>query len=481
MSYIWGYEWAYPYIDKSTISSIFEIGSRDCLDANHLSNYFNCIVTSFECNPDCILECLKNKHKDNVILETSAVSDKDGIVEFHPFIRDKYDNIGASSLFEIDFVTNRSVHDRDYGKKDIQSKIQVESIRLDTYLKDKKCPDLICMDVQEAELLVLKGLGDKIKDVKYIITEASLLPTYSGGCTFFEIDEYLKKNGFEFVRTNEGTSFPVKTNIFSYLDVLYKKKQPVFDIVIPVGPSDSHMIKHHIQSIQKNVLGYRNIYIVTPVKDIDIEGAIVIEDYFSIDEIAKYHGYHERNGWYLQQLLKLYAWKYIPDLLDTYLVIDSDTFFVKPTVFLENEHCLYAYGTEYHIPYFDHMKRLHPSFERTIPCSGICHHMMFQTKYVKELLKRVEEFHGNGLEFWQLFLTQVDQKEMPYSGASEYELYFHYMFRTHPEHVKIRYLHWVNSPSHVDPAYDFISWHWYSRDANYKTLLTFLNGCEASK
>lgn len=255
----------------------------------------------------------------------------------------------------------------------------------------------------------------------------------------------------------------------------------LFDVVIPAGPNDISMIHHNVSCVQKNVIGYRNIYIVTPVKDLKVNGATVIQDYFSIDDIAKYHGKSDRNGWYLQQLLKLYAWKYIPDLLERYLVIDSDTFFIKPTTFVTEEAALYAYGTEYHIPYFQHMKRLHPSFERTVTCSGICHHMLFQTKYLKELIKLVEDYHKNTSEFWQIFLIQVDPTQIPYSGASEYELYFHYVYHAHPEEALLRTLNWANSPSYIDPTYDFISWHWYSRDSNYRTFLTFLSECEASK
>ena len=68
--------------------------------------------------------------------------------------------------------------------------------------------------------------------------------------------------------------------------------------------------------------------------EIVIDGCITIFEKifpFSLDTVAKIHGKRDRNGWYLQQLLKLYAGKIIPNILDKYLVIDSDTFFLKPT------------------------------------------------------------------------------------------------------------------------------------------------------
>ena len=50
---------------------------------------------------------------------------------------------------------------------------------------------------------------------------------------------------------------------------------------------------------------------------------------FSLDTVASIHGKSSRNGWYLQQLLKLYIWQVVPELMERYLVLDSDTFFLR--------------------------------------------------------------------------------------------------------------------------------------------------------
>ena len=116
-----------------------------------------------------------------------------------------------------------------------------------------------------------------------------------------------------------------------------------FDIVIPVGPNDKSVIEEQIKYTKKNIIGYRNIYLICYDPSITIDGCITINENifpFNIETVAKYHGKLERNGWYLQQLLKLYAGKIIPNILDKYLVIDSDTFFLKPTTFVENNKCL---------------------------------------------------------------------------------------------------------------------------------------------
>ena len=233
-----------------------------------------------------------------------------------------------------------------------------------------------------------------------------------------------------------------------------------FDIVIPVGPNDYQVIAKQIEYTKKNIIGYRNIYIVSPI-DHHIPGCIFVNDNifpFNIKTVHDILGESSRNTWYLQQLIKLYAGLVIPNIIETYLVIDSDTFFLKPTTFIENDKCLYNIGTEYHMPYFDHMKTLHPDLVRWNPnVSGICHHMMFEVKYIRELFGLV------GGQFFHKFLENVVDKLG--SGASEYEIYFNFMMKFHQSDVRIRRLNWCNTGQFDGhDNMDYISCHWYIRN-----------------
>ena len=239
-----------------------------------------------------------------------------------------------------------------------------------------------------------------------------------------------------------------------------------FDIVIPVGHNDKDIIKEQIEYTKKNVIGYRNIYLISYDAYLSIDGCITINENifpFNIDTVIRYHGKLIRNGWYLQQLLKLYAGNVIPNILDKYLVIDSDTFFLKPTTFIEDDKCLYNFGTEYHMPYFIHMAKLDEGFVKIDKnMSGICHHMMFETKYVNEIISKVNKSHYDF--FYNVFLDQVTDKS--FSGASEYEIYFNYMLKNYPTEIKIRKLDWKNSNNIQDiddKEYDYVSYHWYHR------------------
>lgn len=245
----------------------------------------------------------------------------------------------------------------------------------------------------------------------------------------------------------------------------------LFDIVIAVGPNDSEVICNQIRYTQKNIIGYRNIYLVASDAKLNIENCITIDEKiypFQISDVVKKGG----SGWYLQQLLKLYAGFIIPGILDKYLVIDSDTYFLQPTTFIEDSKCIFDVGIENNLAYFTHMRKLHPSLMRCFKyLSGISHHMMFEVKYIKKLFELVETYHSKEekIPFYEIFLNSVDDFKV--SGASEYEIYFNFMMIYYREQVKVRFLKWKNVNTEKfnqilrtnEDNIVFVSWHWYKR------------------
>lgn len=229
-----------------------------------------------------------------------------------------------------------------------------------------------------------------------------------------------------------------------------------FDIVIPLGPKEISRFGEQISYTKKNIIGYRNIYIISCNTNIQFEDCIMIhEDIFPFkkfisDYFIEYNGKSNRNGWYFQQLIKLYAGKLIDGILDNYLVLDADVFFLKPTMFIEDHKFILSTGDEYHIPYFTHMKALHEDFEKVYQKSGICHHMLYNKTYVHEIFEMVEKKHEK--PFWQVFILCVSEHKnhsihVDESGASEYELYFNYMIKHHSDKIIIRNLNWINISS----------------------------------
>ena len=249
------------------------------------------------------------------------------------------------------------------------------------------------------------------------------------------------------------------TNVYSD-----PQQENIFDIVIPIGPNDTEKVKNQIPYTKRNVIGYRNIYLICFDANTKIEGCVTINENtfpFNIKTVESMHSKSWRNGWYLQQLLKLYAGFVIPGILDTYLVIDSDTFFTKPTTFIKDNKCCYNYGRENHGPYFSHMGLLHNSLKRVdSKKSGICHHMIFEKSKMKKLFKLVEECHENK-PFYEIFLEKVNKKfHKNGSGASEYEIYFNYLLIYHKDEIIVRELRWKNSKS-LDDSMDYVSVHWH--------------------
>lgn len=218
-------------INKDKIKNIFELGSRDLLDSIKLLDYYNySIIYAFECNPDCLVECNKNLlrqdayNKNRLYLIDKAVSLVDGDVTFYPFDLSKYNNMGASSMLKIDFSI-RNINDPDYNRSNPQNEITVKGTRLDTFIEENqiKNVDLLCMDLQGYELNAIKSLGEHLHKVKYIITECSIINTYTNGATFKEIDEYLSKYNFRYVCSNRfGDQYPdLSIKGYSEFDALF--------------------------------------------------------------------------------------------------------------------------------------------------------------------------------------------------------------------------------------------------------------------
>jgi len=241
-----------------------------------------------------------------------------------------------------------------------------------------------------------------------------------------------------------------------------------FDIVICLGPNDVNIINLMIDYTKKNIIGYRNIYIISYDKNINIDGCITIDETifpFNKQYIEQYisNKYTNKYGWYLQQLLKLYACFIIDHILDNILIIDSDTIFFKNTSFFQDNIPLYSYGSEYNIEYFNHMQKLHPSLKKQdINKSGIAHHMILQKKVLIDLFKLIEDYHNK--PFYQTFIENINPNVN--SSTSEYEIYFNFILFHYPNEIKLRKLNFDNRPRTISSInnnhnYDYLSFHYY--------------------
>lgn len=194
-------------INSRLIKTIVECGSRDCLDAIDMNEYYNPdIIYSFECNPESIPVCEKNIIGiSNIKLINKAVYKEDALVDFYATdMENSIDkNIGASSL----------LYHRDNKVEFFQKQITVDAIRLDTFMKLENINniDLLCFDLQGAEYMAIEGLGKRIYDVKYLITEISFQSYYFGDYLADKIIGILKIHGFKMIACDRFSGFKYNT------------------------------------------------------------------------------------------------------------------------------------------------------------------------------------------------------------------------------------------------------------------------------
>jgi len=161
----------------------------------------NVLIFAFE--PDIrVLGSLIGKLK-NFIVMPMAVSETDGVAEFFINAAD-----GTSSLLPF----NPEAFGQDWKESDgLFTKMReiVPTIRLDTFLSRMGIDivDYLKIDTQGADLMVVRSLGDRLKDVRSLTLEADVTPirAYKGSSPKDEIVDFLISHNFELVRTRPQT------------------------------------------------------------------------------------------------------------------------------------------------------------------------------------------------------------------------------------------------------------------------------------
>jgi len=268
-----------------------------------------------------------------------------------------------------------------------------------------------------------------------------------------------------------------------YVKETTSDNRELIDVVIPCTSKDLPTLTYCIHGIRKYGKNIRRIIVISDKKLTDeaewfsetnfqFSKLSLANEIFQNEQHASEYIAHKnsRIGWLYQQLLKLYSPLTIPNIASNVLILDSDTIFLKPVSFFDDEgYALYNMGAEYHIPYFEHMKRFLPTLFKVYPeYSGITHHMLFQQHVIKELCEKVEQLHK--IELWKVMCRCIDHNHLYNSAFSEYEIYFNFIFD--PENkkkVKLRSLNWANTGqiNSIDDfqnnCYDYVSCHAYMR------------------
>lgn len=190
--------------------TIFEIGSCEGEDSVRLRRkYPNAKIYTFEPLPSNIEKIKSNFQKysaKNINLFKLAMSDKDGKSIFyvssgHPEDRPKEDDwdYGNKSSSLLRPKKTKEIH----RWLKFKNKIKVKTKRLDSFC-DEACIDkidFIFIDVQGAELMVLKGAGDILKHVGMIWMEVESIELYSRQPLKDDVEAFMKTNGFKCIKS----------------------------------------------------------------------------------------------------------------------------------------------------------------------------------------------------------------------------------------------------------------------------------------
>ena len=424
-------------------------------------------VVAIECNPDTLPACRAVAEADfRITLIERAVQEYTGRTAFYQIDRNKTvtswpdGNPGASSLFK---ATGR------YPIEDYkQCVIAVDCDRIDRICRQLQIDniDLMWIDLQGAELLAFRSAGALMQNIRYIHTEVSFKPLYQGQCLYWEVDRFLRRNGFE-------RCTPVDRNLWQQ-DVIYRNTRRFVDALVPVGPNDEELAPIAVRALRENIVNLRKIFVVGH-RETSIPTTEPIKENsfpFCRDEIGKLLGVRERSGWYFQQLVKIYFLSVVKQALDDLLIVDADVIFLRKCTFIKRGRVRFPYSTENHSPYFAHMARLNRSLTRQCGVSGIAHCMVFTRRWVEQLMTMVEVSRGNQAPFWRVFLDAIDPTEASASAASEYEIYFNFVLQWFNRYVRIYPFLWKNisgSELTFPQSCDYVCCHWHSRTESFRS------------
>lgn len=180
---------------------IFHLGAHNAEEAEEYYESGVKNVLWFEGNPELIvrLQNTLKKYPENKVYNI-IISDVDG--------QDVNLNITNETMSSS--ILNLAEHLQQYPHINVVKTIALKSKRLDTFITENQIViddyDFLNIDLQGAELLAIKGLGDYIKKFKCIYTEVNLANLYDGCALLEDLDLHLGQKGFKRLETSINES-----------------------------------------------------------------------------------------------------------------------------------------------------------------------------------------------------------------------------------------------------------------------------------
>lgn len=197
------------YFDGQKDLVIFEIGACEGEDTIKLRRKFPAAtIYAFEPLPKNIQRMKRNYKQyavDDINMYQMALSDRNGQAEFyvssgHP------ENMPNTNNWDYGNKSSSLLAPKEHKKihkwVKFNQEIKVKTQRLDSFCQDQSINriDFIFLDVQGAELMVLEGAGNLLKNVRMIWMEVEAVELYSGQPLKNDVETFMKSRGFKCIK-----------------------------------------------------------------------------------------------------------------------------------------------------------------------------------------------------------------------------------------------------------------------------------------
>lgn len=220
---------------KDSPLTIFEIGACEGEDSIKYARLFpNSKIYSFEPLPGNVNLIHDNFIKygiANARCYNKALSSENGVAEF--YVSSGRPDGAAQSDWDYGNKSSSLLPPANHleiaGFIHFNKKIEVETITLKSFCNSNNITaiDFIHMDVQGAELMVLRGAGDLISSIKLIWMEVSKIDLYKNQPLAEDVKKFMLENNFLLIKDAlfglHGDQLYISKRLFKKSDILFFK------------------------------------------------------------------------------------------------------------------------------------------------------------------------------------------------------------------------------------------------------------------
>lgn len=170
-------------------------------------------VHSFEPHPECLKRLKQNMARfGSVCIYPVALGEQSGEVLFHVNSHSHSNSILA--------LGERHRRAFPHAREIDTIKVKISTLDHEMEVVELERPLLLKLDIQGYEPQVLEGATATLKNVDYVLLEASFRPLYEGERPFMEIARMMEERGFEFLRPVSWLTDPKSGEILQ-MDALF--------------------------------------------------------------------------------------------------------------------------------------------------------------------------------------------------------------------------------------------------------------------